>query len=115
MPIPKTAAFLGAVLLLLALQETVTTVATLPSPTTDPGRDQFGNHTALKRNRSDLVREYLLDLFECWKSVRSGKSLTVEEKRKCLAATGDEQPGASSQIAKAESIIGIPGKGRPPA
>ena len=100
---------LGAFALFLALQlETVKTSPILPA--TEPGLFQPEEHNgqAGKGSHSKLVRGYLIDLFECWKSARGG---TAGERRSCLAATGSEQP--SSDIAKAESITVIPSKGEP--
>ena len=104
MAIPKQvlAKLVGTLALLLALQKAVAT-ASIP-PAAEP------QHAAANCSDPRFVRGYILDLYECWKLGRSGKSsVTTEEKCKCLAATGDELP--STHIKNANSISVIPGKG----
>lgn len=97
---------LGVFALLLALHSALTVPLSQIAGSTPSKPKQAGAP-------SQLVRGYLMDLYECWKSARSGGVLTALEKSTCLAATGDEKP--SSQIAEAEAVSGIPSNNGEPA
>ena len=100
MAIPKRANLLKIIALFLVAQQAIMT------PLPSAAKPNPAQNAAATNGHSNLIRAYLLDLYECWKSARSGTSMKTD---KCLAATGDEHP--SRRIAEAESITATPGKG----
>lgn len=75
-------------------------VLSLPLPGTKRNQLQ-----TTANSRSPLVHDYTVDLFECWKAVRSGKAMNEQKQTKCEKTVGVKTP--SGVIATAKSITTI--------